>query len=373
MSILFDKTTGYWTSKTQVEGKDKRVKLRKIRPDEARRPIPDDVLALASPHECKTVKTSVQTLNATGKLAILPPATEPTPLHLWLDRYLVRYRRDRAKASVKRMDFILALFKQFAKESGIQTINAITVETIEDYVEWRYGQSKKPLRKASVHSELKALSGVFTAAIKVDRIAKNPVSVVVSDIARSIPKDKRPKYLDPKQVTDFLRGLDNLEANGRIPQDYADLARVMLYSGIRLTAAMHMRYDWITPDWVVQIPITTDEVPTKTKTGYQAVLVQAGREVIERRRQQSGGIGRVFPEINRQDSVQWFLGKLGINPHQLRHSFGTACVDSGVSMQVIQHLMGHADMKTTAIYAQLRDKTKLSAVDKIQFGQQLNN
>jgi integrase len=37
--------------------------------------------------------------------------------------------------------------------------------------------------------------------------------------------------------------------------------------------------------------------------------------------------------------------------HQLRHTFGTRMAASGVPLRMIQHWMGHADFKTTQIYA----------------------
>jgi len=47
-SIMQVNKTGYWTLKTQdADGRDKRIKLRRFKADEAKRPIPDDVLILA--------------------------------------------------------------------------------------------------------------------------------------------------------------------------------------------------------------------------------------------------------------------------------------------------------------------------------------
>ena len=37
--------------------------------------------------------------------------------------------------------------------------------------------------------------------------------------------------------------------------------------------------------------------------------------------------------------------------HELRHTFGTRMAAAGVPLRTIQHWMGHADAKTTQIYA----------------------
>lgn len=42
--------------------------------------------------------------------------------------------------------------------------------------------------------------------------------------------------------------------------------------------------------------------------------------------------------------------------HTLRHSFATTMLENGVSIHVLQELMGHADVKTTEIYTHVMDK-----------------
>ncbi len=42
--------------------------------------------------------------------------------------------------------------------------------------------------------------------------------------------------------------------------------------------------------------------------------------------------------------------------HTLRHSFATAMLENGVTIRMLQELMGHADVKTTEIYTHVMDK-----------------
>lgn len=47
-----------------------------------------------------------------------------------------------------------------------------------------------------------------------------------------------------------------------------------------------------------------------------------------------------------------------VSPHVLRHSFATHMLDNGCDMAIVQEFLGHADIATTKIYAQVSTKNK---------------
>ncbi|MEV8338956.1 tyrosine-type recombinase/integrase [Leucobacter sp. NPDC077196] len=51
-----------------------------------------------------------------------------------------------------------------------------------------------------------------------------------------------------------------------------------------------------------------------------------------------------------------------LTPHSLRHSFGTALVDQGVDIRVVQELMLHEDISTTQIYTSVSDARKREGI-----------
>jgi site-specific recombinase XerD len=60
----------------------------------------------------------------------------------------------------------------------------------------------------------------------------------------------------------------------------------------------------------------------------------------------------------------------GLNPklnfHSLRHTYASWLVQAGVSIYIIQQLLGHADISTTAIYSHLRREDLTIAVTQLE-------
>jgi len=53
-----------------------------------------------------------------------------------------------------------------------------------------------------------------------------------------------------------------------------------------------------------------------------------------------------------------------LHPHAMRHLFGTELQEEDIPTLAIQELMGHADPKSTAVYAQLAMRKKMATVDR---------
>ena len=68
---------------------------------------------------------------------------------------------------------------------------------------------------------------------------------------------------------------------------------------------------------------------------------------------------RVVVRTFRQRPVKAAFTRRG-TPHTLRHAYATRLFESGVDTRVVQMLLGHENIATTAIYTHLTEPTRAS-------------
>jgi site-specific recombinase XerD len=234
----------------------------------------------------------------------------------------------------------------------------------------------------TINRRLAAISGLFAFAAMRDPAVKNPVpkgrearwrvsgerSGMLAHTVRR-PKNRSSLRLrEPRRLPKTLSQSDAAEllASFRTWRDRA-IAGLMLYCGLR--SAEVLRLDVADVDiggrWLRvvgkgererRVPLDADvasviqvyllvERPESSNSNGRLFLVAKG-----------SNRGQPLTAAGLRTIFRYHRGLTGIvggHPHALRHTFGTALAEAGVDLAVMQALLGHAHVDTTARYIHL--------------------
>jgi site-specific recombinase XerD len=157
-----------------------------------------------------------------------------------------------------------------------------------------------------------ALSVAYGAGLRVAEVAALKVSDIDSE----------------RMLLRVERGKGGRYRNAMLPADLLILLREWWKAG-RQQGVMH-RTGWLFPGQHAMKPISTRQL--------HRVVVEAARAA----------------EIPKR-----------VGPHTLRHSFATHLLEDGVDVRVIQVLLGHAKLETTALYTQVATRTVRSVISPL--------
>ena len=130
----------------------------------------------------------------------------------------------------------------------------------------------------------------------------------------------------------------------KAPRDVRTYCHTLLYTGCRPSEALALTANRID----FQAQAITFESRKKRRPGiYRAVPVPAAL---------LDALDLVHGIRDRQTRVIEVMDAAGIagpqaSPKGLRHGFGVACIEKGIPLNLVQRWLGHAQLATTAIYA----------------------
>lgn len=144
--------------------------------------------------------------------------------------------------------------------------------------------------------------------------------------------------------------------------DKSRLLILLLYSsGLRVSECLKMRVEDL--DFKEKVCLVKqgkgkkDRVTVLSGTFAEQLKKYLNKEGIEEGAIFMNKSGEIFSVRNAQKIVSSAAKRAGIKkivtPHKLRHSFATHLLDAGVSIRVIQELLGHSNLQTTQIYTRV--------------------
>lgn len=276
----------------------------------------------------------------------------PTLAELVRDRYLPHvkaYKRSwRTDETVFRIHILPTL--------GARPLDEITGDAIADVMQ---RMRDKGYASGTVNRVLILIRFIFNLARKwkIAGVKENPTFGL-----NTAPDVQRDRFLSAEETHRLITSI-NVDEN----RSAAHTIMMLLLTGARRNEVSHAKWDYI--DWergTLLVPIS--------KTGRPRVIALNGRAL---------SLLRSIPRLN--DNPYIFPSPLtgrpcpslhfpwtrikeraqldGVRLHDLRHSFASFLVNEGVSLYVVQGLLGHTQPRTTQRYAHLAQHTLNNAAE----------
>jgi len=249
----------------------------------------------------------------------------------------------------------LKKFRLFLEEKGITDSKDITEKNLKEYMSVMEEENFKP---ATVSRNVASIKAWFNYLLQENVISKDITGVMKSP---KIEK-KVPEIMTMDEIVSLLN--QPKESNAKEIRDKAML-ELLYATGIRVTELITLK--------VTDVNLQMNFI--MCKDGVKERMIPFGTQArsalmkyIEKSRQQL---------LQEQDSDILFLNcsgqamsrqgfwklikyyakkakiKADITPHTLRHSFAAHLVENGADLRSVQEMLGHSDISTTQIYANL--------------------
>ncbi|HAU28672.1 MAG TPA: site-specific integrase [Rhodospirillaceae bacterium] len=201
---------------------------------------------------------------------------------------------------------------------------------------------------------LALLSKMFSLAVAWGWRADNPV--------RGVPKyqeEKRERWLDDKELAILMAALEEHSESAS-----AAAIRFLILTGARRSEVLNAEWNQFDLERAVWIKSSHH---TKQKKAHYVPLSPAALEVLHGRQiaNQAQPSLFVFPGRGTdkpQQELKKFWNKIltetklkNLRLHDLRHTYASHLVSSGVSLPIVGQLLGHTQSQTTHRYAHLAD------------------
>ncbi len=249
----------------------------------------------------------------------------------------------------------LKKLKVYLEEKGVTDIKRITQKNLEDYVSYMKQEQFKP---ATVSRNIASIKAWFHYMFK--------EHLVNEDISESLKSPKIEKKI-PEIMT--MSEVDTLleQPSGNNPKELRDKAMLeLLYAtGIRVTELITLKLKDLNlqMDYIVckdEHKVRRIPFGTKARTALIQYLEQSRDAMIASENSDVLFVNCSGQAMSRQGFwklIKYYSKKAGITaditPHTLRHSFAAHLVENGADLRSVQEMLGHSDISTTQMYANM--------------------
>lgn len=233
---------------------------------------------------------------------------------------------------------------------------------IHDYAQGgKTGEQKTALSKGSAAYYTSQLTAALNAAVRAEILGENPFMLLSSDEKIKKPESNR-QFLTIEEVRKLIATGCRLAI---VKQAYM----FSCYCALRISDVRSLRWkNLICNDgsYMLSIVMKKTSAPIYVPLSKNAMLWFPERGSADEEALIFDGLP-TLPTINKV--LKGWVKDAGIEKrityHTSRHTFGTMMMTVGADLYTTSKLMGHADVRTTQIYAKIVDSKKIEAVNMV--------
>ncbi len=247
--------------------------------------------------------------------------------------------------------------EKFIKYFGNVQMYTITVKNLDL---WR-SEMLAQVSPTTFNIERRTLQAIFEVAVRWDLIKTNPFK----KIQKAKVEEKR-LFMEQSEFEKIIKRIDQDISSARSSRDRRFLDKFKAFilfsvnTGMRRSEVLRLkRGDIDIKSGVIHIVVTkskkTRVVPLNTMSRY--IIESIGDDLFGRLN--ANHVTRKF---------NYYLGLTGLQQfklHSLRHTFATNLIRLGVDVYTVSRLLGHSDIRTTLVYAKMKDEVLKDAVNKL--------
>lgn len=249
----------------------------------------------------------------------------------------------------------LKKFNKYCMEQGVSSVNQITVTGLNSYVLYLKKQGLKP---ATISRGIASLKAFFHFLQKEGYVNQD----VAEDLKAPKVEKKMPSVLTQEETVRLLN-----QAKGDSPKELRDSAMLeLLYAtGIRVSELISLKLEDVNlkMEYITCRDGSKERIVpfgTVAKEKLQLYLAEGRPELITDDASDylfTNCSGHAMSRQGFWKLVKCYGKKAGITteltPHTLRHSFAMHLVSNGADLHAVQEMLGHSDISTTQVYANM--------------------
>jgi len=248
-------------------------------------------------------------------------------------------------------------FKSFLDYFGKDVLlSSITTKKMNEYFQFR-------LKNPSIFQARKDrinLGFAFNKAVEENFIQENPLN----QIKRFKIPEIQPLFFSKKEFLKLLKVIDE--------KVLRDLILFAVNTGLRQMELLSLQWNQIDLERKFIILNNRNHL-TKSKKVRTIPLNEVTYKILSRRKIKVGYLFLLNNEPIEQDFISKKFKKFvkaakinsELNFHSLRHTFASWLIQKGVPIYEVSKLLGHADIKTTEIYAHLQPEHLRNSVNAL--------